>query len=122
MYEKYKEIGDPTEYQTALVLLGSWRHWEHLTGCEWFKEHVTRWRNELAVKMESDRCQEMLEVKETHKGTPQGVAATKWLADRYTKPVKHTRGRPSLAEKKKHLDEISKEDQLLKEEAERLGM
>ena len=123
MYRKYMELGDPTEYSTAIALLGSWRHWQVLTACEWFQEHITKWRSELAVKFESDRYQEMVSVSVNQNGTPAGVAATKWLADRYSNQKNAPkRGRPSAAEKKLALKEESEEDKLLNEEAERLGL
>ena len=122
MYRKYMEIGDPTEYSQAIGLLGSWEHWQVLTSAPWFKPYVDKWREELKVKFESDRYREMQEVAETHKGTPQGVQATKWLAERYSDPSKPKRGRPSKAEKKAALRESLKEDELLSEEAERIGL
>ena len=123
MYRKYMEIGDPTEYSQAIGLLGSWEHWVTLTSAEWFKPYVEKWRAELKVKFESDRFREMCEVAETHKGTPQGVQATKWLAERYSDPKQTTkRGRPSKAEKKAYLKKAAEEDELLNEEATRLGL
>lgn len=122
MYEKYMEIGDPTEYRTAIALLGTWRHWQVLTTKDWFKPHVERWRQELSVKLESDRFTEMLEVETSLKGTPTAIAATKWLADRYSTSKKPKRGRPSKTEKAQILQEESQEDKLLIEEAERLGL
>ena len=122
MYQKYMEIGDPTEYRQALALLGSWRHWQVLTSSEWFAPFVERWRAELKTKFESDRWEEMADVERTHKGTPQGVAATKWLAQRYNTDPTAKRGRPSKAERKRNLNQESKEDKLLIEEAERLGL
>lgn len=122
MYRKYMEIGDPTEYRIAMGLLGSWEHWKMLCELSWFKPHVEKWRNELAVKFESDRYQEMLDVAEKSKGTPQGVQATKWLAERYSTPNKPKRGRPSKAEKKAALKQETEEDKLLQEEAARLGL
>jgi len=122
MYRKYMEIGDPTEYSQAIGLLGSWKHWQLLCECAWFKPHINEWRDELKTKFESDRYREMSEVAETHKGTPQGVQATKWLAERYSKVEPPKRGRPSKAEKARKLKEMTEEDQLLNEEAERLGL
>ena len=122
MYRKYMEIGDPTEYSQAIGLLGSWEHWQTLCAAEWFKPYVEKWRAELKVKFESERYREMQEVAETHKGTPQGVQATKWLAERYSDPAKPKRGRPSKAEKKAALKESLKEDELTTEEAQRLGL
>jgi hypothetical protein len=121
MYRKYMEIGDPTEYRIALGLLGSWAHWEALTQCTWFKPLVAKWRAELKIKFESDRYQEMLDTAEKNKGTPIGVQASKWLAERYNKePTK--RGRPSKAEKAKVLKQDKEEAALLQEEIERLGL
>ena len=122
MYRKYMEIGDPTEYSQAIGLLGSWEHWKTLCAAEWFKPYVEKWRDELATKFESDRYREMAEVAETCKGTPQGVQATKWLAERYSKVEKPKRGRPSKAEKKAALKESLEEDELTAEEAQRIGL
>lgn len=125
MRMQYLDISDPTEYSFAISILGpqGWRHWQVLTACTWFKPFVERWRNELAVKFESDRFQEMREVADISKGTPAGVAATKWLADRYAgKDVTKKRGRPSEDEKLRLLKEESAEDKLLDEEAARIGL
>lgn len=124
MYRKYMEIGDPTEYSQAIGLLGSWKHWNTLCASEWFKPYITEWRNELKTKFESDRYREMIKVAETCKGTPQGIQATKWLAERYSTDAatKPKRGRPSKAEKKAHLAQETAEDKQLLEEAERLGL
>jgi hypothetical protein len=122
MYRKYMEIGDPTEYSQAIGLLGSWRHWQLLSNCEWFKPYLDQWRDELKTKFESDRYREMQEVADTCKGTPQGVQATKWLAERYSKVEAPTRGRPSNAEKKAHLKRVEEEDNLTQEDAARIGL
>ena len=122
MYLKYMEIADPTEYSQAIALLGSWRHWQVLSNAEWFKPTLERWRAELQTKFESDRYREMMEVADKAKGTPQGVSATKWLAERYSSVTKLKRGRPSKAEKATNLREESKEEKLLAEEASRLGI
>ena len=120
MYEKYMEIGDPTEYRTAIALLGSWRHWQLLCSTQWFEPYISRWREELKVKFESDRYQEMIDTSINHAGTTVGIQATKWLADRYNPKTK--RGRPSKAEKVAALKEETGETKLLAEEAERLGL
>ena len=123
MYERYMEIGDPTEYTQAIALLGSWEHWVLLTKCKWFQQYIQAWREELRVKFESDRFRQMEEVAEKQKGTPQGVAATRWLAERYSSPAPKTkRGRPSKDEKNALLKEAADEDRLLLEESQRLGL
>ena len=81
LYRKYMEIADPTEYQVAQRLFGSWDHWKALNASKWFTEMVTPWREELKVKLESERYHEMKKVAKS-KG-PAGPAASKWLAERY---------------------------------------
>ncbi len=122
MYRKYMEIGDPTEYSQAIGLLGSWRHWEMLTNTQWFKPFVTQWRRELKVKFESDRYREMHDVAKNQGGTPQGLQASKWLAERYSDSNATRRGRPSKAEKAQALKRDKEEEKLLQEEAERVGI
>lgn len=125
LYEKYMEIADPTEYQVAIRLLGSWDHWKALLSAQWFQELVSEWRTELRIKMESDRYFKMKEVSEdATKGRENAaVQATKWLADRYTPgDRKAKRGRPTKEEKKAHLKAVETEASELKEDAKRLGL
>jgi len=125
LYEKYMEIADPTEYQVAIRLLGSWDHWQALLSSKWFQELVCEWRSELKVKMESDRYFKMKEVSEdAQKGRENAaVQATKWLSERYT-PVerKQKRGRPTKDEKKAHLKEVERDAQDLAADAARIGI
>jgi len=125
LYEKYMEISDPTEYQVAIRLLGSWDHWQALLGSKWFQELVTEWRNELRVKMESERYFEMIE--EVDNATASGkdarkIQATKWLAERYTPAEQKRRGRPTKEEKKAHLKEVERDAQDLAADAASIGM
>ena len=119
LYQKYMEIADPTEYQVALRLFGSWDHWQALCKSKWFMELLTGWRNELKVKMESDRYYEMVSKIDSEKD---GTQATKWLADRYGAKAVLKRGRPSKAEKAAHLKKLATETDETKEDAARIGL
>ena len=121
MYEMYMEIGDPTEYQVAIQLLGSWQHWKALTRSEWFNKHLQSWRAELATSMESDRYYEMI-VSTLNPKT--AVAATKWLADRYglSKASARKAGRPTKEEKAAYLAEEARDSADLTADAERIGI
>jgi hypothetical protein len=122
MYQKYMEIADPTEYQVAIRLLGSWDHWQALKRAKWFREHLAAWRDELRVKMESDRYYEMLG--KSDKDTPQAIQATRWLADRYGESKDKTRkaGRPSKQEKEAHLKRLTQESEDTDADAARIGI
>jgi hypothetical protein len=122
MYLKYMEIGDPTEYQVAQRLLGSWDHWLALLNGKWFAEMVEEWREELRVKLESQRFQEMKDVAENNKGTAPGISATKWLADHYGYKTKPRRGRPSKEEKRLALKRVTEEERDLMEDAKLIGL
>ena len=123
MYEKYMEIGDPTEYQAAIKLLGSWDHWQKLCQLPWFMEMLSEWREELKVRMASERYQEMKDVSLNHAGTPQGLQATKWLHEVYgERPPETKRGRPSKNEKAAALKEAIEEERDLNEDAKLIGL
>ena len=121
LYRKYMAIGDPTEYQVAIQLLGSWDHWQALTRSKWFRIHLTGWRKELKTRMESDRYYEMVD----NLGDPKArVQATKWLADRYggSSDQVSKRGRPSKEEKAMHLRRIAEEADDINDDAKRIGV
>ena len=122
LYKKYMEIADPTEYEVASRLFGSWDHWQALGRTQWFSNHLTGWREELKVALESKRYFEMEHTVQTMKGTTQGVQATKWLADRYGSKSSAKRGRPSKAEKAQHLKKLKDETAELGEDAARIGL
>jgi len=118
MYLKYMEYSDPTEYSVALGLLGSWKHWQALTGADWFKPYIEQWRGELKQKLAYERFVEMADAA-TKKGD---LRATKWLDEKYGIKAPSKRGRPSKAEKNAALTEFKEEQTMIKEEAERLGL
>ena len=122
LYRKYMEIGDPTEYQVAIQLFGSYAHWKTLCKGKWFMKHLTGWRLELKDKMESDRYHDML-TRSADQG-PQGLQATKWLAGRYGGDSKTNskRGRPSKEEKAAHLIQSAREAADSLEDADRIGV
>lgn len=51
MYLLYMQCA--TEYEAALVLLGSLRHWALLLECKWFQPHIEQWRQDMAVRDEA---------------------------------------------------------------------
>ena len=48
MYQLYMQC--PTEYDAALILLGSMKHWKRLCECTWFAPIVEQWRYDMAVR------------------------------------------------------------------------
>ena len=65
-----------TEYEAALVLLGSWEHWERLSECSWFHPYLKRWRHEVEIRNKAMAVRTVMDM--TAKGN---VTAAKILLD-----------------------------------------
>jgi len=91
MRRMYLEYSDPTEYEFATAVLGSWDHWTELCDTAWFSPYVSKWRDELEVKVRSQAIKALQE----HGKTKEGAA--KYLAEAGWKP-KRKAGRPTKAE------------------------
>lgn len=51
LYLLYMNLEDQTEYEFANTYLYSWEHWKILQNCTWFIPYITRWREELSLKI-----------------------------------------------------------------------
>ena len=51
MYLMYMQCS--SEYEAAMVILGSWAHWQKLLKCKWFAEVVEDWREEMKLRDEA---------------------------------------------------------------------
>ena len=91
----YLAISDPTEYEFALEVFGSWRAWQDLKECKWMKTHVTQWVELLEIKMRSEA---LVGLQRTARGqSNSAITAQKFLAEKgWDKSSK--RGRPTKEE------------------------
>ena len=92
--KQFVAIADPTEYNAAITLAGSWAEWQRIKR-EWpeFRDRILiEWLAEVEVKLRSEAianlCQQSLD--------PKGSAAAKWIAEGRYKPRKV--GAPSKVE------------------------
>lgn len=94
MRRLYLEYGDPTEYEFAMGVLGSWAHWMKITQNTLLRVYVVKWREELELKLRAEAIREVRYISQdpTNKGR---LGAAKWMAD---KGWDKKRGRPSKAE------------------------
>lgn len=76
----YLEIADPTEYEVAIEVFGSWKCWQRLLGNKEIYGHIKEWRDELEVKLRSAGVKAMINtaVNEGSKGT----TAAKYIAEK----------------------------------------
>ncbi len=118
MKKIYLQIADPTEYKTAIELLGYWDHWKKLLDCPWFMEHLDAWREELEIKLRSGAVKAMIETAQ-NEGS-KGTNAAKWLADRGWKESK--RGRFSKQELERERKIAAGVETSVQEDLERLGL
>lgn len=84
MYQIYMQCA--TEYEAALVLLGSLIHWKLLLECKWFKPHIEQWRKDMAMRDEAVGRQALLQA--AAKGVPAaGTALIRDAGKRGAKPM-----------------------------------
>lgn len=73
----YVDIADPTEYRTAMALIGDWDHWKMLRGNPIVARYLDEWKAEVEIKLRSHAIVQMVAQSKTDKGT----AAARWLAE-----------------------------------------
>lgn len=89
---------DPTEYEFANKYLIGWQHWKRLNENKLLAKHFEEWREELELRLRSQAVRDMQNLCASESGN---YSAAKFLADRGWE--KRAAGRPSKAEKERHL-------------------
>ena len=92
--DAFVEICDPTEYEGALALVGSWDEWLRFKR-EWpeFRDVILpRWLDEVEVRIRSGAVKNLC----AQAKDPKGAAAAKWLAE--GKYIPKQAGRPSKSQ------------------------
>jgi len=77
--KRYIEIADPTEYETAMVLIGNWEHWQALRGHQVIRELFDEWMQEVEIKLRSQGVRNLISV--AGSTSPGSAGAAKWLAE-----------------------------------------
>jgi hypothetical protein len=80
----FLSYNDPTGYQFAKEVLGSYEHWKKLVANKWFQSHLEGWLEELEVKLISESIKK---IKDISKGdSAQSFNASKYIAERGWEP------------------------------------
>jgi len=109
----FLECGDPTEYNFAIAVFGSWPHWKRL--CKyWLKHYIKDWREELELKLRADAIRNA--IKSSANGN---YNASKWLTER---GWEEKRGRPSKDEVARRVEQDKRLISDVQEDMERLGI
>jgi hypothetical protein len=111
---------DPTEYDFAMTIFGSWDVWSAICKSPLVKNHVAKWRNEVEIKVKSQAIQAIaMEMKE---GGRSSFSAAKLLLEKGWLDKDNA----SVAKKKLQAKEEEEQNKqalsFLSEDAERLGI
>lgn len=115
----YLSHSDPTEYQFAVDVVGSWDHWKMLRGRTFLKPLVEEWREQLKLKIESEAFQAARKVAATGDGVL-ALQASKWLHSAVQ--PKSGKGRPSKEQIALEAKRLASEQRDEKEDSSRVGM
>ncbi len=111
---------DPTEYDFAQRVFGSWDIWQTISNAPQIKPFVKKWRKEVEVKVKSNAIQAIAE--EMKSGGRSSFSAAKLLLEKGWLDKDNA----SQAKKKLQAKEREEEDNeallLLKDDAQRLGL
>jgi hypothetical protein len=116
----YLEMADPAEYDFAMKVFKSDRHWKILQNLEFFKPYLEEWRQTLRLKLRSEGIKTLRELALSGPG-PQALQAGKWLAEMNFEP-KQDKGRPSAQAVAKETRSVVEQNRMLLEDAERMGI
>ena len=73
LYAIYISMSDPTEYEFAMAVFGSYDHWNLLCKSKWFNKYVQSWRTDLRAKLKSEAITTLKDIA-TNEKTPPSVA------------------------------------------------
>lgn len=111
-HDVYVSLRDPSEYQPAMQLAGSWEKWKRVRNSVRYKETIDSWAEEVEALLAS----EAIEAMKAHAQQPGGTAAAKWLAEKLYKEKKGV-GRPK---KEKDEEDVSSDSKRISNDAQRL--
>ena len=122
LYKLYMAMEDITEYEFANTYFESWEHWQSIASATWMKEHLSKWRSELEIKLKAMAVKEM--IKEATLGGKNAFQALKWIIDKgwVERATGPGRGRPSKDEIRQAAIDAAFSDNQIQDDLKRLGI
>ncbi len=111
---------DPTEYEFALTVFGSWEVWKAISSAPQVKAHVARWRAEVEVKVKSEAIKAIAE--EMKSNGRSSFSAAKLLLDKGWLDKDNAAVAKSKLKAKENEEQEKAALSILSEDAERLGL
>ena len=106
------------EYEFALDLFGCWDHWKVLFNSATMRDHISEWREELAIRLKANAIKKIMEASNSESAI--GVNAARYLADEGYLPRKV--GHMTKEDKAKQLKIAAGVRDTLQEDMNRLGL
>ena len=75
----YVRVCDPTEYETAMVLIGNWEHWLAIRSNRKLAAIMDEWRQEVEIKLRSRGVRDLISLAGSK--NPGASGAAKFLAE-----------------------------------------
>lgn len=79
LYLEYAHAPIEGEYDFAIEVFGSWKHWQKICNAPYLQEHLEEWREELAFKKRTQAIKAIHQTATTEGS--KGTAAAKWIAE-----------------------------------------
>jgi hypothetical protein len=117
LYKLYMALEDPTEYLFAQEYLDGWEHWQAITRTNWFKPYVSRWRQELELKIKAIALRNIKA--ESRSSSKNALSANRYLLEKGWID-KSPRGRPSNEDISRRELEIIEDRSVLNEDFNRI--
>lgn len=76
----YLSFNDPTEYQVAMEVFGSWNQWKRLCDNALIFAHIKEWREELEIKLRSQAVKALIAT--AQEDGAKGTTAAKYVAEK----------------------------------------
>jgi len=111
---------DPTEYEFAQTVFGSWEVWKTVSSASNVKAHVARWRSEVEVKVKSEAIKAIAEEMKTNGRS--SFSAAKLLLDKGWLDKENASQAKQKLKAKEDEDQNKQALSHLTEDAERLGI
>src|SRR5688572_33124527 len=114
--------GDPFEYRFATTHLQDWTHWQTLCELSWFKPLVTRWREELDLRMKSESLARIID--EARSDRRESLSANKYLLEKGWQPKGSSKdqvGRPSKEKIRNEAERLYQEHSRIGSDVARIG-
>lgn len=119
LYRLYIQESDVTEYNFANKYFESFQHWQEICEDGGFKPYILKWRRELELKIKAEALKEII-AQAASDDPRKRLEASKYIYEKVFVGSAPARGRPSKQQVKDEAQRLAQEQNLVKEDWNRL--